>query len=1263
MTVAEPPAVTATATHTDVTCNGGNDGTATVTPGGGTPGYTYSWNTTPVQTGVTATGLTAGTYTVTVTDANNCTETATVTVAEPTQITLVTSSTDATCGASDGGVSVVANGGTAPYSYSWNTTPVQNTDVATNLPSGTYTVTVTDANNCTQTANAIVSTTGAATLTVDHTDVSCNGGNDGTATVTATGAVPPYTYSWNTVPVQTTPTATGLTAGTYTVIVTDDNSCNSNISVTVAEPVVLTVPTSSVAANCGGSDGSATVTPAGGTAPYTYSWNTTPVQTTPTASGIPAGSYTVTVTDDNGCEETATVTVDDIGAATLSTTHVDILCNGANTGSITLTTNGGVPPFTYDWSNGETTQDLSNIPAGTYTVDVTGANGCTATTTVDVIEPTALDLPTTQSEITCFGDNDGTATVTVSGGTPPYSYSWNTTPVQNTDAATGLAVGNYTVTVTDDNGCVETADVTITEPLELTTSANHTDVSCNGGNDGDATVTAVGGTAPYTYSWNTTPIQNTDVASGLTAGNYTVTVTDDNGCISDISVTIDEPTPIVLTTSSVAANCGGADGSATVNASGGVGPYTYTWNTTPVQNTADANGITAGTYIVTVTDANGCTEDATVNVDDIGAAVLGSTHVNILCNGASTGSITLTATGGVPPLSYNWSNGETTQNLSNIPAGSYTVTVTGSNGCVATRTVNVSEPPPIDILLNPANSNCGASDGSITTTVTGGTGVYTYSWNTTPVQNTATASNLPSGTYTLTVTDGNNCVETATASINDIGAPDLIVTSTDVSCFGGNDGTATVTATGGVEPYTYSWNTTPVQTTPTASNLTAGNYIVTVITANGCQATENITITSPDPITLNTSSTDENCDRENGTATVIATGGVPPYTYEWNDPNEQTTNTATGLPGGTYTVIVTDANGCPANASETLDNIPGPTAGFNFADVCVNTPVVFDNTSVNGVSFNWNMGDGTNLTQEGVIHTYTTPGTYSVQLIITDTVGCTDTITRDIVIHPLPVVDFSASPVDGCAPVTTTFTNNNPLPGSSCSWTFGNGATSTECNPVNVYSNPGCYDITLTVTSAEGCVGQQTQNNLVCVTGVPVADFNLNPVKVSDLEPNIDFTNLSTGADSYYWEFNNGNSGTSIEIHPSMNFEGLAPGTYDACLWATNSLGCVDSICKPFIIFEEFFLYVPNAFTPFNGDGVNDVFIPVMSGHSFEDYTFYIFNRWGELIFETSDPTMGWDGTHLGVMSKSDVYVWKLKVKPMESIKFKEYVGHVTLLK
>ncbi|MBT3647922.1 MAG: T9SS type A sorting domain-containing protein, partial [Flavobacteriales bacterium] len=672
---------------TDVSCNGGSDGAATAAGSGGTSPYSYTWSN--AATGATATGLAAGTYTVTVEDDNGCTDTDQITITEPTAVTAsITSSTNASCnGASDGAATASGGGGTSPYTYAWSTGSSSAT--ITGLAAGTYTVTVEDDNSCTETETVTITEPTAVSASItSSTNASCNGASDGSATASGSGGTSPYTYAWSNA--ATGATATGLAAGTYTVTVEDDNGCADTETVTITEPSSMTATiTSSTNVNCnGGSDGAATAAGSGGTSPYTYSWSSGGSSSTET--GLAAGTYTVTVEDDNGCTDTDQVTITEPSSAVAAsvTSSTDVSCNGGSDGAATAAGSGGTSPYTYAWSNAATGATATGLAAGTYTVTVEDDNGCTDTDQVTITEPTAVTASITSStNASCNGASDGAATASGGGGTSPYTYSWSTGSSSAT--ITGLAAGTYTVTVEDDNSCTDTETVTITEPTAVTASiTSSTNASCNGASDGSATASGSGGTSPYTYAWSNAATGAT--ATGLAAGTYTVTVEDDNGCADTETVTITEPATLVASvSSSTNASCNGAcDGTATATATGGTTAYSYSWSNGG--SSATTTGLCAGTFTVTVEDDNGCIDTETVTITaptTMNASA--SVDTSASCSGSSDGVATANGSGGSIPYSYNWSNGDSTATATGLTSGTHTVTVTDNNGCTDTAMVNM----------------------------------------------------------------------------------------------------------------------------------------------------------------------------------------------------------------------------------------------------------------------------------------------------------------------------------------------------------------------------------------------------------------------------------------------------------------------------------------------------------------------------------------------------------------------------------------------
>lgn len=598
---------------------------------------------------------------------------------------------------------------------------------------------------------------------------------------------------------------------------------------------------------------------------------------------------------------------------TVTVNQTNVSCYGGNNGSAAAAASGGTGPYTYVWSNGATTAAINGLVAGNYAVTATDAGQATATASMTITQPSSpLGVQVYAESQICGIVPDGKATAVPFGGTPPYTYLWSNGGT--TAQITGLAAGTYTVTVTDANGCTTSGSATVyfwNEGIWLMDSTAN--VSCFGQNNGFAHVSAMSGTPPYTYLWNTGA--TTPDVFNLAPGAYTVTVTDANGCSNFTNVSISQPTQLTCNATSVPGACG-LSGSATVNPSGGTAPYSVLWSTGSTSLTITAP---PGNYSVTVTDANDCTCSSSVTIGSSSDSLIVHITVNSSAGCTAGGDATASASGGSGNYSYSWDNGQTTATATNLTAGNHTVTVTDiATGCQGTATAGIPSAPQLAATATLAtNANC-LVGGSATASATGGTPPYTYHWDNN--QTTATATNLGAGPHSVTVTDSKGCIATATVNIGQDQGPTVTASAiSDATCTTG--GSALATATGGAGGYVYLWDNG--QTTPTATNLSAGPHTVTVTDAGGCSATASVTITQSGAPTLTVSSvTNAGCNGAGGSATVAASGGTAPYTYLWS--NNATGATVSNLAPGTYSVTATDAAGCTASASVTISSAIPP---------------------------------------------------------------------------------------------------------------------------------------------------------------------------------------------------------------------------------------------------------------------------------------------------------------------------------------------------
>ncbi len=730
-------------------------------------------------------------------------------------------------GQTNGAITASATGGTAPYTYTWSNGASGAT--ITGLGDGAYTVNVVDATGAQASASANVTAPAALNSSAWSTAHICGNNPDGTASVTAWGGTPPYSFAWS--GGKTGATITGLSFGIYSVTTTDSKGCTSIASAEVFdatyEGIWVVVDNSTP---CFGNGGFLHAGAMSGTPPYSYLWSNG--ATTQDISGLANGSYTVTVSDASGCQGVVTATVTSLPQINLNINATNAACGTANgTASVTIT--GGQAPYTVTWSNGASGTTITGLSAGTYTANVTDAKGCTASKSVTVQGGSGSAIVINFTGVSMAGcTTQGSATASPSGGTAPYIFLWSN---GSTSATANLAAGNATVTVTDASGCSNTNTVNIPGAPSISVAASTTQQAGCAGAGGTATATVTGGTGTITYKWSNNA--TTQSISGLAVGTYTVTATDGMGCTASASTSVTQvSSPSASAGQTSAATCT-TGGSASVNVTGGTAPFSYVWSN--MATTQSISGLSAGAYGVTVTDANGCTaaSSATIqgaNLPSASATATGSAA----CTGNGGGTAAASASGGTAPYSFKWSNGQTTQNATNLSGGPATVTVTDANGCTASATVNISQAAgPSGSTIVGSNAICNLG-GTATVTPTGGTAPYSYKWDNN--QTTQTATNLSAGPHTVTITDASGCTGTATVSIQQAGGSVGVTVGGVTNSICGAGGTASATATGGTGNVTFAWSNGA--TTAAVTGLTPGAYTVTATDANGCSGTQSITI-------------------------------------------------------------------------------------------------------------------------------------------------------------------------------------------------------------------------------------------------------------------------------------------------------------------------------------------------------------------------------------------------------------------------------------
>jgi gliding motility-associated-like protein len=1013
-----------------------------------------------------------------------CTRIDTITITQPSQMVLGITGYDVTCnGAADGSAVVTHTGGTPGYSVLWSNSMTG--DSISGLSGGSYTATVTDNNGCSDTISVFLNEPAAIIPNLTMDSVSCNGGNDGCAYVSATGGPSgQFTYLWSNG--STNDTICGLTAGTYVVTITDTTGGGGTQNILVynetfdpAPAWTLNVPTGPNGADnnfwvindneggvlppgCGvASNGNNTLHitsvfcptcgaayDAGGLCGILFCPETNMRAESPLINTTGFNNLTLTfdfISMGDALLDNASVWYNDgLGWNLLAPSIKSVNCISgqgqwtASSFALPAST-WNIPNLRigFNWTNNDDgvgtdpSVAINNVQI-TSTVTVTGGNNCTLVDSIEVLEPTPVTVTISRTDAFCSQPN-GTATATGSGGTGSHTYVWNTTPTQSGATATGLTPGTYTVTVTDANGCTTTGDVTIQDRPGPTITVNSiTQVSCFGGNNGIATATTSSGTPPVTITWGTIPQQTGNQATGLTAGTYSVWATDSAGCADTVQFTVTQPSQLAVSVTTVGAICNLPNGSATATGNGGTPPYSFAWSNNQVGPSASNLG--QGTYTVTVTDNNGCQATASFTITQAGSPILTLTSFNdITCNGGADGSITVSASAGVGPYTFLWSNGQVTATAVNLAAGTYSVTVTDQNGCQDHLTHTLIEPTAISgtVVTTPNGCNLTNPNGTAGVIATGGTPPYGYVWSSVPAQNGPYATGLAPGTYNVTITDARGCTLVLSGTVGQI--PEPVVTAGADASFCEGEGGALISAVGssGTPGYYYSWwcASPPCgldsinDNDPVANPPSSQWYYVQVTDTNGCTSNiDSLFVTvlpkpivdaGPDIILCGDAAPCE-------ILTPTITGAPGPYTFRWMPStglNDSTIMNPCARPDTTtiYALVVTAGNGCESDYTTTdtlatvtvfVNPIPVANAGPD-RDICLG-----DSTQLQGIGtdagpvydFEWTPSDG--LSDSTAASPWASPAITTDYTLVVWSNGCPsygDTV--QVRVHTLPTVD------------------------------------------------------------------------------------------------------------------------------------------------------------------------------------------------------------------------------------------------------------------
>ncbi len=1268
--VTTPPQITFTTNYNNPSNCGAADGSFSMSASNGTPDYDYTlhnldytYTAGPQTNNGAFFGLTSGLYTIVVTDANGCQDSSFIALSDQQMGSSIVALQDVTCyNGSDGlMVAQVDFGGVPPINFTVSafnagtTTPSQSNGVFGNLPADDYALTVTSNNGyCVNTLLFTITEPDSINFNVAVTDVTCpsnanNLVNNGTITVSNVtgGALSSSTYEYSIdggATYQASPTFTNLAPGTYNVFVRN------------------------------------------------------------TAPELCEGQTTVTVNQPNDFNVTVNAT--------------NLTCYQDNTGFMQIVATGATstPGYTFNVNGtSNNTGIYPNLPANPgYFITVTDGVGCTFQTTQAITEPAQLTATYVATDANCFDVCDGQINVTANGGTVTSTYLYSSdagTTYQSSNLLTGLCDGTYTVRVKDDNNCSVDGTVVINEPTQITFTTTSTPATC-GNNNATVTITAQGGTTTgigYQYAASIdngvtyTPFQTTNTITNLPPNNNVIIkVIDDNGCEATETVNLSaDPLPSIDFVQTTDPLCNGDNnGIIEITASGGVGTYQYSIdNGVTFQNTNVFNGLIANTYDVVVMDANMCQDNTQSTLTDPAVLQISSiTPTDLLCNGDYTGEISITAQGGTVPYLYSIDGGVTTQGngvFSYIAAGNYNIVVTDDHNCSITGNTVVNEPAPL--AWNPfliKDPKCfGQCDGIVTATLQGGTAPYMYNWSSaiaTSSDNVAT--NVCSGTYSVIVTDNNGCQIDSLNFILTDPAPVSItsILAQDVSCnsfnIGSNpslnsDGSVTVnvpTQTPPINQFSIDGGNT-FQASNVFNGLSPGSYTVTVQNDSLCSVSFNTTIEQPDSLLGGVPPNTQVCFGEDVQINpLLTTGGTPPYQYTWTDDfgihnteiyNQIITSTTT------FNLEISDNNNCYAGVF-TYQIIPTPQLSVSVTpdsiSICPGESVNLNATAnggqlidfgLNGFDYSYSWLPASNSDTLNTLNATPTQDSTAYIINVTDACNAIASDTAYVYLYANPTPNLVGGGV-GCMPYTATLVNygNVVQNGGSVTWSLGDGTTITNQDSINyIYNTDGCYDISISVTTINGCTSDSTYSDLICVNPNPIAHFDFLPAQPTTSNQVVEFHNLSEGETSYLWTF--ANEGNSSEENPTFEFNATVETTYEVCLEVTSNQGCTDTTCQEITIFEELVFYVPNVFTP-DHDDYNETFKPVFtSGYDPFDYHLMIFNRWGEVVFESYNAEIGWNGKYVDGLCEDGVYVWQISFGERISDKKHNIRGHVTLLK
>lgn len=1180
----------------------------------------------------------------------------------------------------DGTAFAQASGGTGNFQYEWSTGDMG--QEITNLCAGTYYITVTDNSSgdiCVD--SVIIEQPYPLDSDFSLDTLLCLGE---TSYVNANNSYPQGVYHWDfatgnfTIDNEGTHEITPTTIGEHTVslFISENNGCPPDtvekniIVIDIDEPVIVLD-----SAECEGDTIAIYCT----TEAESYYWegphnfvSDSQNIIIPESEFIHTGTYYLTVTNNFGCSDSSSVDVFFTAGPVVEVSKTDLNCYNDTSGSISATVTDGTAPFEYQWSShadSATTSDVDSLNAGTYVITITDGQGCRTVRHITVEQPDEINIQFTDiSNAICHNTCTGEARANAYGGTPAFSYFWDNG--DSTDFSNNLCEGDNYVTVTDINGCVKSKRVFIAAPPPIEATLETINPLCFGDNSGVIDISATGGTPPLNYSIGSGWHSNSTFHY-LEADTFSISIKDANDCILDsIEAIITQPPGIIVDTiiKSDILCFGDNDGTVNIIANGGTGALSYSIDNTNFQDTGYFDNLHNGVFSVAIKDSNQCTINRNFFIYSPPPISFVEYHIDsILCHG-DLANLSITAQGGAGGITYSLNEEayQPTGDFNNLIPGNHNIRVKDNNNCLADTNINIIEPDPV-VITNESTEDVkcyNESNGSLIVEATGGTGQLTYSLSGT-LQNTGYFDELMAGNYIIRVYDENNCTVYSNPLI--INHPPPVVTSmtkTDVICHDDCNGNAIVYTEGGNDTiYNYLWSTN--DTTPLVNDLCPGTYSVTVSDVKNCTSVNNITINNQPEIELSIPEKYKLCIHDEVIMTPEITNGIAPFSFKLNGEFENPPFVISHNQDGfyNYTVQVIDANGCMSAIEECNINV-FPEAGANLIisndSICPGEPVIIYPEAWGGEPPYWFYdADGNNISMPATVYPQNSQTiTYTVKNNVCPPV----TANTEVFVYEFPPIVIQSDVTNGCEPLTVSFIEASSNIGFTYEWDFGDnsGMTSALRNPVHTFEESGMYSVGVYVTSPEKCTQFESIDNMITVYPTPQARFNYTPNSGKLVEsPKIYFTNTSTGSYLDIWAFGDGDS-SSVE-HPTHLYR--EAGKYTVTLITESEYGCLDTTQQDVLIENQFSFYTPDAINPYIGN-INSVFRPFGHGIDKENgYSMAIYDRWGELIFYTTDWETGWDARVKDkTIAEVGTYTWIITFMDITGNKYQK-TGDVTVIR